>query len=334
MIQKLREIFKQDSEFIQFLKQSCLTKDNQVYHQEDFEFLLQYMIKERNLRDFFEFYSNLEMQTYNTKMKMLIITHQFIHSNEEFSKLFTTLRLTNFCLLKHSHRNYETWLLFNIQIPFLSYLQKLAISQKEIKSYKTCIFRKQQNSNIVIDSFKIINIVNVALSLVSNLKTALLNYPYDILLQRLSFNLYQEIQGFQKNLINSMILIQKENPKIQNVEMYELLREINFIEQRMIYYHQFRNLYDPKESLLSPLQTQQQFEYYKTQLIQHDCKTETKKEYLQRSPRTRQSTGGEATSPKSQRMLNYFEPQSSPKKYIKKQVMVIQEESEIQIDQI
>ncbi|CAD8208170.1 unnamed protein product [Paramecium octaurelia] len=334
MIQKLRDIFRQDSEFIQFLKQSCLTKDNQVYHQEDFEFLLQYMIKERNLRDFFEFYSNLDMQTYNTKMKMLIITHQFIHSNEEFSKLFTTLRLTNFCLLKHSHRNYETWLLFNIQIPFLSYLQKLAISYKEIKSYKTCIFRKQQNSNIMIDSFKIINIVNVALSLVPSLKTALLNYPYDILLQRLSFNLYQEIQGFQKNLINSMILILNENPKIQNVELYELLREINFIEQRMIYYHQFRNLYDPKESLLSPLQTQQQFEYYKSQLIQHDCKTETNKQYLQRSPRKRQSTAGEATTPKSQRILNYFEPQSSPKKYLRNQVVVIQEESEIQIDQI
>lgn len=33
------------------------------------------MAKEKNLKEFFEFYSNNEMQTYNIKMKMLIITH-------------------------------------------------------------------------------------------------------------------------------------------------------------------------------------------------------------------------------------------------------------------
>ncbi|CAD8085866.1 unnamed protein product [Paramecium primaurelia] len=334
MIQKLREIFKQDSEFIQFLKRSSLSKDNQVYDQEDIEFLFQYMIKERNLRDFFEFYSNFEMQTYNTKMKMLIITHQFIHSNEEFSKLFTTLRLKNFCLLKHNHRNYETWLLFNIQIPFLSYLQKLAISFKNIKSYKICIFRKQQYSNIMIDSFKIINIVNMALSLVPNLKTALINYPYDILLQRLTFNIYQELQGYQKNLINSMIIILNENTKIQNVELYELLREIKVIEQKMIFYHSFRNLFDQKESLLAPLLIQKYFQNQKSSIQEYTCKVEEKKEYLQRSSRTRQSTNGETITPKSQRKQNYFEHQYSSQKYIKSEEIVIQEESEIQIDQI
>lgn len=34
----------------------------------------------------------------------------------------------------------------------------------------------------MIDSFKLINIMNMALSLIPNLKIALINYPYDKLL--------------------------------------------------------------------------------------------------------------------------------------------------------
>ncbi|CAD8100377.1 unnamed protein product [Paramecium primaurelia] len=337
MIQKISEIFKQDSEFIRFLKKSSLSKDNQVYEQEEIDFLLQYMTKEKNLREFFDFYSNFDMQTYNIKMKMLIITHQFIHSNEEFSKQFTSLRLTNFYLLKHSHRNYETWLLLNIQIPFLSYLQKLAISFKEIKSYKTSIFRKSNYQNLMIDSFKMVNIVNMALSLVPNLKIALQNYPYDRLLQKLTFNIYQEIQGYQKNLINSIITLLNENSKIQSVDLYELLRELKVIEQKMILYHQFRNQYDQKEILQSPLQIQIYFENQsKSSIFQNNCKAQTKREYRQSSSRTtRQSTGEEATTPRSQRFLNYLDQQysSCAQLLLKDKDKIIQEESETQIDQ-
>lgn len=41
-----------------------------------------------------------------------------------------------------------------------------------------------------------VNIINMALSLVPNLKIALKNYPYDRLLQKLTFNIYSEIQGY------------------------------------------------------------------------------------------------------------------------------------------
>ncbi|CAK92680.1 unnamed protein product (macronuclear) [Paramecium tetraurelia] len=336
MIQKISEIFKFDSEFLRFLKKSSLSKDNQVFDQEEIEFLLQFMTKDKNLREFFEFYSNSDMQTYNIKMKMLIITHQFIHSNEEFSKLFTSLRLTNFSLLKHSHRNYEAWLLTNIQIPFLSYLQKLAISFKEIKSYKTSLFRKSNYSNLMIDSFKMVNLVNMALSLVPNLKIALKNYPQDRLLQKLTFNIYQEIQGYQKNLINAIIILLNENSKNQSVDLYEFLRELKVIEQKMISYHQFRSQYDPKAVLKSPSQIQIFFENQtKCSTQQNACKAKTKREFHHTTSRSRQSTGEEATTPKSQRLLYYCNHKysSCAQLLLKDQEMVIQEESEKQIDQ-
>ncbi|CAD8116579.1 unnamed protein product [Paramecium sonneborni] len=132
------------------------------------------------------------------------------------------------------------------------------------------------------------------------------------------------------------VSILNKNPQNQSVEIYELLREIKTIEQKMILFHKFRSLYDQKEIIKSPLQIQIQFQdQSKSPKSDKVCKAQTKREYLHSSSRTRLSTGGEAITPKSQRFQNYFEHQySSCAQLIQKdQEKVIQEESETLIDQ-
>ncbi|CAD8070710.1 unnamed protein product [Paramecium sonneborni] len=254
MIQKITKIFKSQSEFTKNLEKSSLTKDNFVFRQEDIDLILQYMIDEKFIKEFFDVYIAQEMQTYTIKMKMLIIIHQIINLSEEFSSIFNCIRFHNFNKLKHCNRNNEAWLLQSIQIPFLQYLQKLSINIKDIKSYRTCLFRKQVlNTNLVIDSFKLINIVNQALSLAPNLKTALTNYPYDFLLKRAAFNIYQEIHTFQRQLINSLSALLNENSQAKEVEIYEFLKEVQAIEQKMMYFYQFHKKFDPSQSLIPPL---------------------------------------------------------------------------------
>ncbi|CAD8170286.1 unnamed protein product [Paramecium octaurelia] len=254
MIQKITKIFKSQSDFAKKLEQCSLTKDNFVFRQEDIDMILQYMIEEKYIREFFDVYVAQEMQTYTIKMKMLIIIHQIINLSEEFSSIFNSIRFHHFNKLKHCNRNNEAWLLQSIQIPYLQYLQKLSINIKDIKSYRTCLFRKQiLNTNLVIDSYKLINIVNQALSLVPNLKIALTNYPYDFLLKRAAFNIYLEIHTFQRQLINSLSALLNENSQAKEVEIYEFLKEVQVIEQKMMFFYQFHKKFDPSQSLIPPL---------------------------------------------------------------------------------
>ncbi|CAD8109289.1 unnamed protein product [Paramecium sonneborni] len=104
----------------------------------------------------------------------------------------------------------------------------------------------------------------------------------------------------------------------------------------MILFYKFRSLFDQKEITKSPLQILIQFkDQSKSPISQNICRNQKKREYLQLSSRKRQSTGGEANTPKSSRFFNYFENQysSCAQLLIKNQEKVIKEVSETQIDQ-
>ncbi|CAD8121739.1 unnamed protein product [Paramecium sonneborni] len=262
MIKRFKKLFQGQSEFQSFLTKSSLTKDNFVYKQEDVEILIPFLTDDQNIFDFFQVYQDESFQAYTIKMKMLITIHQVLNISEEFASQFSKI---NFAYFNKSTQKPETfvfkqvtnevWLLENLQIPFLQYLQKLALNVQEVKSYRNHHFRKQINqSNLVVECFKLENLVNQGLSLVPQLKTSLSNFPHDFLLKKLACNLYCELRQFQRQLINSLSALLDTNSRASNIEIFEFFREVQMIEKKTMSYYMLHKLFDPGRKLMPPLQ--------------------------------------------------------------------------------
>ncbi|CAD8111571.1 unnamed protein product [Paramecium sonneborni] len=263
MIKRFKKLFQSQSEFQSFLTKSSLTKDNFVYKQEDVENLIPFLTDEQNIIDFFQVYQEESLQPYTIKMKMLITIHQVLNISDEFVLQFSQINFAYFnnmlfqkqeTLMNKQLQN-EIWLLENLQIPFLQYLQKLALNIQEIKSYRNHHFRKQiHQSNLVIECFKLENLVNQGLSLVPQLKTSLQNFPHDFLLKKLACNLYCELRQFQRQLINSLSSLLDANSRASNIEIFEFFREVQMIEKKTMSYYMLHKLFDPGRKLMPPLQ--------------------------------------------------------------------------------
>ncbi|CAD8091128.1 unnamed protein product [Paramecium primaurelia] len=262
MIKKFKKLFQGQSEFQSFLTKSSLAKDNFVYKQEDVEILIPFLTDEQNIIDFFKVYQEEDLQPYTVKMKMLITIHQILNISEEFAQQFSRINFTYFEKPTSKPETFvfkqitnEVWLLDNLQIPFLQYLQKLALNVQEIKAYRNNHPRKQiQQTNLVVECFKLENLVNHGLSLVPQLKTALSNFPHDFLLKKLACNLYCELRQFQRQLINSLSALLDTNSRASNIEIYEFFREVQIIEKKTMSFYMLHKLFDPARKLMPPLQ--------------------------------------------------------------------------------
>ncbi|CAD8192615.1 unnamed protein product [Paramecium pentaurelia] len=262
MIKKFKKLFQGQSEFQSFLTKSSLAKDNFVYKQEDVEILIPFLTDEQNITDFFKVYQEEDLQPYTVKMKMLITIHQILNISEEFAQQFSRINFTYFEKPTSKPETFvfkqitnEVWLLDNLQIPFLQYLQKLALNVQEIKAYRNNHPRKQiLQTNLVVECFKLENLVNHGLSLVPQLKTALSNFPHDFLLKKLACNLYCELRQFQRQLINSLSALLDTNSRASNIEIYEFFREVQIIEKKTMSFYMLHKLFDPARKLMPPLQ--------------------------------------------------------------------------------
>ncbi|CAK58142.1 unnamed protein product (macronuclear) [Paramecium tetraurelia] len=262
MIKRFKKLFQGQSEFQSFLTKSSLTKDNFVYKQEDVEILIPYLTEDQNIIEFFQVYQEETCQLYTIKMKMLITIHQMLNISDEFATYFTKINFAYFNKPSYKPETFvfkqvtnEVWLLENLQIPFLQYLQKLALNVQEIKSYRNHHFRKPiHQSNLVVECFKLQNLVNQGLSLVPQLKTSLSNFPHDFLLKKLASNLYCELRQFQRQLINSLSALLDTNSRASNIEIFEFFREVQIIEKKTMSYYMLHKLFDPGRKLMPPLQ--------------------------------------------------------------------------------
>ncbi|KAM3138767.1 hypothetical protein pb186bvf_009146 [Paramecium bursaria] len=258
MITRLRKLFTIQTEFQKYIQNSSLLKDNYVFKQEDIENLMPFLQDAGNIEEFLQYY--LDDQSYTIKMKLLITSHFLIAQSDEFAQVFLQINFTQFSKSQDSSlifksSNSEQWLYDNIQLPFFQYLQKVAFSMEDIRSYKNHHFRKQQiNQSLVIDCFKLENLVNHGLSLIPQLKTALNNFPHDFLLKRLASSLYSELRMFQKQLINSLSALLDQNSKATNIEIYEFFREVQLIEKKTMQFYLMHKLFDPARKLMPPLQ--------------------------------------------------------------------------------
>ncbi|CAD8096046.1 unnamed protein product [Paramecium primaurelia] len=262
MIKRFKKLFQVQSEFQQFLTKSSLTKDNFVYKQEDVEILVPFLTDDQNIIEFFQVYQEDNCQLYTIKMKMLITIHQVLNISDEFASQFIKINFAYFNKPSQKPDTFvfkqvtnEVWLLENLQIPFLQYLQKLALNVYEIKSYRNHQFRKPiHQSNLVVECFKLENLVNQGLSLVPQLKTSLSNFPHDFLLKKLASNLYSELRQFQRQLINSLSALLDTNSRASNIEIFEFFREVQMIEKKTMSYYMLHKLFDPGRKLMPPLQ--------------------------------------------------------------------------------
>ncbi|CAD8202386.1 unnamed protein product [Paramecium octaurelia] len=262
MIKRFKKLFQGQSEFQSFLTKSSLTKDNFVYKQEDVEILVPFLTDDQNIIEFFQVYQEDNCQPYTIKMKMLITIHQVLNISDEFAQQFIKINFAYFNkpsqkpeTLVFKQVTNEVWLLENLQVPFLQYLQKLALNVQEIKSYKNHHFRKPiHQSNLVVECFKLENLVNQGLSLVPQLKTSLSNFPHDFLLKKLACNLYSELRQFQRQLINSLSALLDTNSRASNIEIFEFFREVQMIEKKTMSYYMLHKLFDPGRKLMPPLQ--------------------------------------------------------------------------------
>ncbi|CAD8119390.1 unnamed protein product [Paramecium sonneborni] len=262
MIKKFKKLFQSQSEFQSFLTKSSLAKDNFIYKQEDLEILIPFLTDEQNIGDFFKVYQEENLQPYTVKMKLLITIHSVLNISDEFAQEFSKINFAYFNKPTSKPETFvfkqitnEVWLLDNIQIPFLQYLQKLALNIQEIKGYRNNNPRKQMlQSNLVVECFKLENLVNQGLSLVPQLKTALSNFPHDFLLKKLACNLYSELRQFQRQLINSLSALLDTNSRASNIEIFEFFREVQIIEKKTMSYYMLHKLFDPARKLMPPLQ--------------------------------------------------------------------------------
>ncbi|CAD8203112.1 unnamed protein product [Paramecium octaurelia] len=262
MIKKFKKLFQGQSEFQSFLTKSSLARDNFVYKQEDVEILIPFLTDEQNITDFFKVYQEEDLQPYTVKMKMLITIHQVLNISEEFAQQFSKMNFAYFNKPSSKPETFvfkqitnEVWLLDNLQIPFLQYLQKLALNVQEMKAYRNNHLRKQNlQTNLVVECFKLENLVNHGLSLVPQLKTALSNFPHDFLLKKLACNLYCELRQFQRQLINSLSALLDSNSRASNIEIFEFFREVQMIEKKTMSYYMLHKLFDPARKLMPPLQ--------------------------------------------------------------------------------
>ncbi|CAD8105027.1 unnamed protein product [Paramecium sonneborni] len=262
MIKKFKKLFQSKSEFQNFLTKSSLVKDNFVYKQEDIEILIPFLTDEQNIADYFKIYQEENQQKYTVKMKMLITIHQVLNISEEYAQQFSKINFTYMnrsqskaSTLVQKQITNEVWLLDNIQIPFLQYLQKLALNVQEIKGFRKCNSQQQiVQQNLVVECFKLENLVNHGLSLVPQLKTALSNFPHDFLLKKLACNLYSELRQFQRQLINSLSALLDSNSRASNIEIFEFFREVQMIEKKTMQYYMLHKLFDPARKLMPPLQ--------------------------------------------------------------------------------
>ncbi|CAD8198535.1 unnamed protein product [Paramecium octaurelia] len=316
MIKKFKKLFQSQSEFQNFLTKSSLSRDNFVFKQEDVEILIPFLTDEQNITDFFKVYQDGNLQIYTVKMKMLITIHQVLNISEEFAQHFSKINFAYFNKPISKPQTFvfkqipnEVWLLDNIQIPFLQYLQKLALNVQEIKAYRNNNPRKQMlQSNLVIECFKLENLVNQGLSLVPQLKTALSNFPHDFLLKKLACNLYSELRQFQRQLINSLSALLDTNSRASNIEIFEFFREVQMIEKKTMSYYLLHKLFDPARKLMPPLQLKIDLKSAKhlEQQAQHEQQRITQQRQL-RSQRNSRSNSTDQQQPASQGFISQRE---------------------------
>ncbi|CAD8197686.1 unnamed protein product [Paramecium pentaurelia] len=323
MIKKFKKLFQSLSEFQSFLTKSSLARDNFVFKQEDVEILIPFLTDEQNITDFFKVYQDENLQLYTIKMKMLITIHQVLNISEEFAQHFSKINFAYFnkqCrqqsratskpeTIVFKQITNEVWLLDNIQIPFLQYLQKLALNVQEIKAYRNNNPRKQiLQSNLVVECFKLENLVNHGLSLVPQLKTALSNFPHDFLLKKLACNLYSELRQFQRQLINSLSALLDTNSRASNIEIFEFFREVQMIEKKTMSYYLLHKLFDPARKLMPPLQLKIDLKSAKhlEQQAQHEQQRINQQRQL-RSQRNSRSNSTDQQQPVSQGFISQRE---------------------------